>query len=313
MSHPPADPISARIASIRHFNRFYTGHLGLLDEGLLSSPFSLSQARILYELAQRKESTAGDLCKSLCLDAGYLSRILTGFEKDRLIEKKESKKDARQNLLALTNKGHAAFEPLNARSAEQVRTILAPLSPAQQGDLVNAMRAIESTLNPSSERPAAYLLRQHRPGDVGWVVQRHGELYYREYHYDERFEALVAGIVAEFIQKLDSARERCWIAEKDGENVGAVFLVKKSTSVAKLRLLLVEPSARGLGIGKRLVAECVRFAREAGYKKIKLWTQSELAAARSIYQNAGFDLANEEKHQSWGRKNLIAETWELKL
>lgn len=315
MSRPPADPISSRVASVRHFNRFYTGHLGLLDEGLLSSPFSLSQARILYELAQQKESTAGDLCKSLGLDAGYLSRVLAGFEKDHLIEKKESKKDARKNLLALTLKGRVAFEPLNARSAEQVRTILTPLSPTQQGNLVNAMRIIESTLNPSTEtnRPSAYLLRQHRPGDMGWVVQRHGELYYREYHYDERFEALVAGIVAEFIQNFDPARERCWIAEKDGENVGAVFLVKKSDSVAKLRLLLVEPSARGLGIGKRLVEECIRFAREAGYKKIKLWTQSELAAARSIYENAGFNLVNEEKHQSWGRKDIVAETWELKL
>jgi GNAT superfamily N-acetyltransferase len=249
----------------------------------------------------------------LGLDPGYLSRILSGFEKKHLLEKKQSPTDARQTLLALTKHGRQVFEPLNARSDEQVRGILNKLSPAKQDDLLHSMRTVESILDPDPERVKAYALREHRPGDMGWVVWRHGVLYSQEYRYDERFEALVAEIVAEFVAKLDAARERCWIAERDGENVGSVFLVKKSASVAKLRLLLVEPSARGLGIGKRLVAECVRFARLAGYRRIRLWTQSELAAARRIYQEAGFKLVREEKHDSWSRKNLVAETWELKL
>lgn len=302
-----------RTAAMRRFNRFYTRHIGLLDEGLFSSPLSLTQVRTLYELAHRKQSTAAELCDSLGLDPGYVSRILSGFEKNRLIEKKESPQDARQTLLRLTKKGRQVFEPLNARSDEQVRSILGRLSPAKQDDLLHSMQTVESVLSPGSGSAASYVLRQHRPGDIGWVVWRHGLLYSQEYGYDERFEALVAGIVAEFVEKLDAARERCWIAEKDGENVGSVFLVKKSRAVAKLRLLLVEPSARGLGIGKQLVSECVRFARRAGYKKILLWTQSELAAARGIYGSAGFKLVRGEKHASWSRKDLVAETWELKL
>jgi DNA-binding MarR family transcriptional regulator/GNAT superfamily N-acetyltransferase len=302
-----------RIAAVRRFNRFYTRHIGLLDEGLLSSPLSLTQVRTLYELASRKEPTAAELCDALGLDPGYLSRILNGFEKNRLIEKKESPRDARQTLLGLTKKGRQAFEPLNARSEQQVRTILGKLSPARQDDLLHSMQTIEGLLSPGARDATSYVLRQHRPGDIGWVVWRHGVLYSQEYGYDERFEAMVAGIVAEFVEKLDRARECCWIAEKDGENVGAVFLVKKSQAVAKLRLLLVESSARGLGLGKQLVSECVRFARRAGYRKILLWTQSELAAARGIYQNAGFKLVGEEKHDSWSRTGLVAETWELKL
>jgi GNAT superfamily N-acetyltransferase len=215
--------------------------------------------------------------------------------------------------LTLTKNGRKAFEPLNARSNEQVATMLGSLSPAQHADLIQAMGTIESILSSDAERVPSYLLRPHRPGDMGWVVLRHGLLYHQEYGYDERFEALVAGIVAEFVAKFDPARDRCWIAERDGENVGSVFVVKKSQSVAKLRLLLVEPSARGLGIGKRLVAECVRFAGDAGYKKLMLWTQSELTAARRIYENAGFELVGREKHLSWSRKDLVAETWELKL
>jgi DNA-binding MarR family transcriptional regulator/GNAT superfamily N-acetyltransferase len=307
-------PVSPdRVAAVRRFNRFYTRHIGLLEEGLLSSPLSLTEARTLYELAHRKQSTAAELCSALGLDAGYLSRILAGFEKSRLIEKKASPKDARQTLLALTRKGRKVFEPLNARSDEQVRGILNKLYPARQDDLLHSMQTVESLLSPDTKSLKSYLLRQHRPGDMGWVVWRHGVLYSEEYGYDERFEALVAGIVAEFVEKFDPAHEHCWIAERDGENIGSVFLVRKSQTVAKLRLLLVEPSARGLGIGKRLVAECVRFARSAGYKKIMLWTQSELPAARSIYQNAGFKLVSKEKHNSWSRKNLVAETWELKL
>ncbi len=307
-----AQTLPEYIAAIRRFNRFYTRQIGLLDEGLLNSPFSLTQSRTLYELAQRKHSTAADLCKDLGLDAGYLSRILAGFEKGGLIEKTASPHDARQTLLALTRKGRKAFIPLNARSNQQVATMLGKLPAAKQVNLILAMRTIESVLSGGAEAPMTYVLRPHRPGDMGWVVQQHGVLYYQEYGYDERFEALVAAIVAEFIEKLDPARERCWIAERDGENVGSVFLVKKSPAVSKLRLLLVEPSVRGLGIGKRLVAECIRFARDAGYKRIMLWTQSELTPARRIYEAAGFKLVGEKKHQSWNR-DLVAETWELKL
>jgi DNA-binding MarR family transcriptional regulator/N-acetylglutamate synthase-like GNAT family acetyltransferase len=302
-----------RIAAVRRFNRFYTRQTGLLDEGLLSSPLSLTEARTLYELAHHKQSTAAELCSTLGLDPGYLSRILSGFEKNHLIEKKASPKDARQTLLALTKRGRQVFEPLNAQSDAQVRNILSKLSPAKQDDLLHSMQTVESVLSPDAAGMTSYVLRQHRPGDLGGVVWRHGVLYAQEYRYDERFEALVAEIVAEFVMKLDPAHERCWIAERDGENVGTVFLVKKSQSVAKLRLLLVEPSARGLGIGKRLVSECVGFARRAGYKKIRLWTQSELAAARGIYQDGGFKLVREEKHDNWSRKGLVAETWELKL
>ncbi|MFZ0298475.1 MAG: bifunctional helix-turn-helix transcriptional regulator/GNAT family N-acetyltransferase [Candidatus Sulfotelmatobacter sp.] len=312
-SLPSPQVSSARIAAIRRFNRFYTRHLGLLDEGFLSSSLSLTQMRVLYELANREQSTAAELCDALGLDPGYLSRILSSFEKDRLLDKKESPKDTRQILLALTKKGRKVFEPLNARSDEQVRGILSELSPAKQDGLLHSMQTIESVLAPGTSGTTSYVLRHHRPGDMGWVVWRHGLLYFQEYGYDERFEALVAEIVAEFVEKLDPARERCWIAERDGENVGSVFLVKKSETVAKLRLLLVEPSARGLGIGKQLVSECVRFARRARYKKILLWTQSELAAARGIYQNAGFKLLGAKKHDSWSRKGLVAETWELKL
>jgi DNA-binding MarR family transcriptional regulator/GNAT superfamily N-acetyltransferase len=302
-----------RIAAVRRFNRFYTRHIGLLQEGLLSSSLSLTEARVLYELAHRKQSTAAELCDALGLDPGYLSRILAGFAKNNLVEKRQSPTDARKTLLALSKKGRQAFEPLNGRSDEQVRDILGKLSPARQTDLLHSMQTVESVLNPQTGGTTAYLLRQHRPGDMGWVVWRHGVLYSQEYSYDERFEALVAEIVAEFIETLDPVRERCWIAERDGENVGSVFLVKKSKTAAKLRLLLVESSARGLGIGRQLVLECVRFARRAGYKKILLWTQSELTAARRIYEGAGFRVVGEEKHASWGRKDLVAETWELKL
>ncbi|HET6180576.1 MAG TPA: bifunctional helix-turn-helix transcriptional regulator/GNAT family N-acetyltransferase [Candidatus Sulfotelmatobacter sp.] len=309
-SRPTAAP---HVSAVRRFNRFYTRQIGLLDEGLLNSPFSLTQVRTLYELAQREQATAIELCKDLGLDAGYLSRILASFQKNGLIEKKASPKDARHTLLTLTKKGRRAFEPLNARSDEQVGAMLAKLLPPKQHNLIQSMRTIESLLSPDYEHPKSYVLRQHRPGDIGWVVYRHGALYWQEYHYDERFEALVAEIVSNFVEHLDPARERCWIAEKEGENVGSVFLVKQSASVAKLRLLLVEPTARGLGIGKRLVEECMRFARKAGYRTIMLWTQSELSAARRIYQSAGFKLVEEKKHSSWSRTDLISETWQLKL
>jgi len=306
-------PSPERIARVRSFNRFYTRQIGVLNEHLLESPFSLTEVRVLYELAHREHLTAAKLCTELSLDAGYVSRMLHNFEKKGLLERSESKRDARQSMLSLTSMGRKTLAPLEARSQEQVAGLLGKIAPAQQKRLLEAMQTIEAQLGTKPRQSSPYLLRSHRPGDMGWVVWRHGLLYFQEYGYDERFEVLVAGIVAEFIEKLDPVRERCWIAEKDGENVGSVFLVKKSKSVAKLRLLLVEPSARGLGLGHRLVGECIRFARQAGYKKVLLWTQSELAAARSIYQKAGFKLAGKEKHASWSRTDLVAESWEMKL
>jgi DNA-binding MarR family transcriptional regulator/N-acetylglutamate synthase-like GNAT family acetyltransferase len=305
----PADPIQ----TIRRFNRFYTRQIGVLQEHLLESQFSLTEVRVLYEIAHRENSTAKDLCRDLGLDRGYVSRMLQNFEEHGWIKTIPAADDRRRQLLSLTAKGHKIFDPLELRSSDEVAAMLARLSPNQQWKFLASIREIESVLDPATKPTAPYAVRQHRPGDMGWVVQRHGELYWQEYHYDERFEALVAEIVAEFIQNLDPTCERCWIAEKEGERVGCIFLVKKSAQLAKLRLLLVEPSARGLGIGKRLVEECGNFARDAGYKKILLWTQSELAAARGIYKAAGFQLIAEERHDSWSRKNLVAETWELKL
>jgi DNA-binding MarR family transcriptional regulator/GNAT superfamily N-acetyltransferase len=301
------------VQTVRRFNRFYTRQIGVLQEHLLESQFSLTEVRVLYELAHRENVTAKDLCHDLGLDRGYLSRMLQSFETHGWIKTAPSPHDRRWQFLSLTAKGHRVFDPLERRSSEEVAAMLARLSPNQQKKMLAAIHDIESVLAPLQPSATSYILRPHRPGDMGWVVQRHGELYWREYHYDERFEALVSEIVADFIQNLDPKRERCWIAEREGENVGSVFLVKKSSSIAKLRLLLVEPSARGLGIGKRLVEECVHFAREAGYKKIMLWTQSELAAARSIYKSACFKLVGEEKHDSWSRRNLVAETWEVVL
>jgi len=313
VSAAPPSASSPRVQTVRRFNRFYTRHIGVLHEGLLDSPFSLAEVRVLYELAHRRHPTANELGKELGLDAGYLSRMLGGFEKRSLIARTPSEADGRQSYLLLTDRGRKAFAPLDARSNQQVALMLSRLSPERQQQLVGAMRTIEQLLTPQTGPKATYLLRTHQPGDMGWVVNRHGVLYWQEYGYDERFEALVAGIVAEFIQNFDQRRERCWIAEKDGENVGCIFLVKKSKTVARLRLLLVDPGTRGMGIGRRLVDECVRFARQAGYKKITLWTQSELHAARHLYQDAGFKLADQQRHSNWGRDDLVAQTWDLKL
>ncbi len=311
---PSALEAGDQVQAVRHFNRFYTRQIGVLRDGLLESPYSLSEVRVLYEIAHHHGITATALCAELNFDPGYLSRMLRTFEKRGWISRKASSSDLRQSLLALTAKGRAAFAPLDERSSEQVKQILAGIPPAGQEQLVRAMGDIERILLPDSNvRKEPYLLRSHQPGDMGWVVFRHGVLYAQEYHYDERFEALVAEIVAEFIQNFDPKHERCWIAERNGERMGTVFLVRKSATVAKLRLLLVEPSARGLGIGKRLVQECVRFAKQVGYKKMVLWTQSELKAARGIYKQAGFKLVAEERHDSWSRKKLVAETWELKF
>jgi DNA-binding MarR family transcriptional regulator/GNAT superfamily N-acetyltransferase len=303
------------VEEVRRFNRFYTRQIGVLQDGLLHSPFSLTEVRVLYELVHRNKPTAGMLCAELGLDAGYLSRLLRAFEKRQLILREPSRTDGRQSLLGLTAKGRRTFAPLEGRSNEQVAGMLAKLLPSARKRLVAAMHEIETVLGDrrATATKEPYLLRPHQPGDMGWVVHRHGVLYSQEYGYDERFEALVAEIVAEFIQHFDHRRERCWIAEREGEVVGSVFLVKKSKAVSKLRLLLVEPSARGLGIGRRLVSECVRFARQVGYRKMMLWTQSELGAARHLYKLAGFHLIRKEAHQSWGRDDLVSETWELKL
>ena len=308
--------VEQRVDIVRRFNRFYTRQIGVLNEGLLDSPFSLAEVRVLYEVAQSPNVTASELADELCLDAGYLSRILMGFRKRGLIARKRSPSDGRQSHLSLTKKGQETFVLLNARSQEEVGVMLNRLSVAEQARLVEAMRSIENLLEERAEIQAAakapYLLRPHQPGDMGWVTYRHGLLYSQEYGYDEQFEALVAEIAAKFVQNYDPKKERCWIAEQEGEIVGSVFLVKKSATIAKLRLLLVEPHARGLGIGRRLVSECERFARQAGYKKIFLWTQSELLSARHVYSAAGYRKVHEESHHSWG-KDLVSETWELKL
>jgi DNA-binding MarR family transcriptional regulator/GNAT superfamily N-acetyltransferase len=309
--HPSA--LDHSIALARRFNRFYTRRIGVLDEGLYHTRFSLTESRVLYELAHRPHLTATALGKDLGLDPGYLSRILHGFEKRRLIAKTPSEADGRQSLLRLTPGGRAAFAPLDAHSRQETGAMLIRLSKSEQKHLIDAMGTIEILLGGTIEKATPpYLLRYHQPGDMGWVVHRHGVLYAQEYGYDERFEALVASIVAEFIAHYDAKWERCWMAEQDGALVGSVLLVRQSKTIAKLRLLFVEPAARGLGIGARLVSECIRFARHAGYKKIALWTQSELKAARHIYRRAGFKVVGKKPHLSWG-KNLVAETWELKL
>jgi DNA-binding MarR family transcriptional regulator/N-acetylglutamate synthase-like GNAT family acetyltransferase len=301
-----------RVAAVRRFNRFYTKRIGLLRQGFLDSPFSLTEGRVLYELAHQDKVTASGLGRELDLDPGYLSRILQGFAKRGLIERARSKTDGRQSFLSLTRRGQDAFAPLHARSRDQIGAMLAGLSAADQDRLVAAMHTIEELLAARPEVKAPYMLRPHRPGDMGWVIHRHGALYAQEYGWDETFEALVAEVVANFIRHFDPKRERCWIAEKDGEIVGSVFLVKRSQTVAQLRLLLVEPRARGLGVGARLCAECVRLARELGYRKIMLWTNSVLVAARRIYEAAGFHLVKKEPHHSFGH-DLVGETWELRL
>jgi DNA-binding MarR family transcriptional regulator/ribosomal protein S18 acetylase RimI-like enzyme len=300
------------VDSVRQFNRFYTRQIGLLGQGYLDSPFTLSEMRVLYELARREAPTAADIAKALGLDAGYLSRVLAGFLKRGFLARKASDQDGRRTHLSLTSKGRAAFHKLDVKSAAEISRMIGRLTRAERNRLTSAMDTIAGLLGEHQEPKAPYLLRAHQPGDMGWVVHRHGALYAEEYRFDERFEALVAEIVAEFLRKFDPKRERCWIAERDGAIVGSVFLVRKTDRVAKLRLLLVEPSARGLGIGRRLVEECIRFARQAGYRQITLWTQSDLDAARHIYRNAGFRVVNRERHQSFGPK-LTAETWELHL
>lgn len=300
------------IATFRRFNRLYTRTIGTLSEGLLDSPYSLTEARILYELAIREHATAKEIAVELSLDTGYLSRILRKFEDTGLIGKEASAADGRLTLLKLTPRGRTAFAELNELSNKQARELLDSLSPSRRDDLIRSMRTIEDVL--TREKSSPYILRQHRPGDMGWVTSRNGALYAQEYGWDDHFEALVARIVADFIIDYDPKRERCWIAERNGDRLGCIFLVKhpEQNGTAKLRLLLVEPSARAMGLGKALVHECVSFARTAGYRKVTLWTQSILTSAHHIYQQAGFALVHEEPHHSFGA-DLVGQTWELSL
>jgi DNA-binding MarR family transcriptional regulator/GNAT superfamily N-acetyltransferase len=304
--------IGARVGAMREFNRFYTKQIGVLHEGFLESPFTLTEGRVLFELAHRDDATATAIGQALGLDNGYLSRILQKFRTRRLVVHQPSLTDARQRLLSLTGRGRRAIARLDTRSNQEIGRVLGRLSVQEQRRLLEAMRTIEDLLQPRTEQRVPYVLRPPQPGDMGWVVQRHGALYAQEHGWTTEFEGLVAGIVARFVERANSKRERCWIAERDSEPVGCVFLVEKSRTVGQLRLLLVEPSARGLGIGSRLVQECDHFARQAGYRKIRLWTQSMLTPARRVYEREGYRLVSEEPHQSFGH-DLVAEFWEKTL
>jgi DNA-binding MarR family transcriptional regulator/GNAT superfamily N-acetyltransferase len=304
--------LAQRVEAVRRFNRFYTRQIGVLHEGLLQSPFSLTEVRVLYEMAHHENITASELAKDLGLDAGYLSRILRRFEFSGFLDRTPSQTDGRRSHLRLTHQGRDAFAPLDQRSHDEVAAMLDKLSETKQERLLDAMRAIEAVFAPTPVAGSPYLLRSPQPGDMGWIIHRHGALYAQEYGWNEEFEALVAEIVVKFMQNFDPKRESCWIAERDGEIIGSVFLVKQSDELAKLRLLLVEPAARGLGVGTRLVEECIRFARLAGYKTITLWTNDVLSAARHIYEKAGFHLVREGQHHSFGH-DLIEQTWELTL
>ena len=309
MSQAPCDD---QISAVRAFNRFYTSRLGVLDQQILQSSLSLSEARVLYELANRENPSAKAIGNELGLDPGYLSRIIQKIEAQGLISRKPVPADRRQYQLNLTARGRQTYSKLDRGSQEQVAGMLSRLSYGDRQRLTGAMATIKRLLAPSSASPAAAILREPRPGDMGWVVQSHGALYASEYGFDSSFEALVAEIAAKFLTSFDASRERCWIADMEGAQVGSVFLVRESDEVAKLRLLLVEPAGRGQGLGRRLVDECVGFARACGYRKITLWTQSILLAARRIYQDTGFVLVKSEPHRSFGQ-SLVGETWEMKL
>jgi DNA-binding MarR family transcriptional regulator/GNAT superfamily N-acetyltransferase len=305
-------PPASNVRAVRAFNRFYTQRIGVLQRGMLRSPYSLAEVRVMYELANGTDLTATDLQRLLDLDPGYLSRMLRNFERGGMISRDRSKKDGRQSLVRLTAKGRRVFSGLDARQSGEVGKMLQPISESSRENLIASMRAIQSVLAGKDAGKANVSVRTHKPGDMGWVVYRHGALYAREYGWDERFEALVGEIVVNFVRNFDAKRERCWIAEIDGERVGSVFLVKETATTAKLRLLLVEPDARGRGVGKLLVNECVDFARKAGYRKITLWTNSVLDAARHIYEVVGFELVKEEKHDKFG-DDLVGQVWELAL
>ena len=316
---------SDRTEAVRRFNRFYTRRIGALNEGLLDSEFTLPECRVLWELAHgdgEAGTTATNLGRLLDLDAGYLSRLLRGLKDRQLVEATRSPDDARQSVLHLTAAGRRAFRPLDRRSRQQVDAQLSELSDGQQVELIQAFQRVQNLLGEPGDKPGkkSFVLRPHRPGDIGWLVSRHGALYARDYQWDVRFEGVVARIAADFVANFDSRREACWIAERDGVNIGCVCLVQARDDTthaaiegtAQLRLLLVEPSARGMGLGERLVAECQRFAREAGYQRVRLWTDSLLTAARHIYRKAGYQFVSSEAHSSFGHDH-VGEIWELDL
>jgi DNA-binding MarR family transcriptional regulator/N-acetylglutamate synthase-like GNAT family acetyltransferase len=301
-----------RINAIRRFNRFITRQIGVLREGLLHTPYSPTEARIIFEFANNETLTASELINDLGLDAGYLSRMITSLEGKGIVEKTRSKSDGRQRLLHLTSEGQSAFELLDKRSRDEVTDMLDDLEEKDQQRLFKAMQTIEDIFSEGLKYSQPYILRPHEPGDMGWITHRHGVIYAEEYRWDERFEALVAQIVSDFLRNYNPKKERCWIAEMDGEIVGSVFVTQDSEKVARLRLLLVEPKARGLGLGTRLVEECIRFSKRNGYEKLVLWTNSVLEAARHSYKKLGFELVEEEKHHSFGY-DLVGETWEKSL
>ncbi len=300
------------IAAVRNFSRVYTRQIGFLRKGLQHSKYSLTEARIVFELAHRTNLTASDLCRELDLDAGYLSRILNKLEQQNLIEKNRSDEDGRQRLIKLTHEGQKAFELLDQRSNDEVSEILSKLSSGDRVNLVDAMATIEGILDKSFKYSEPFYLRQHEAGDMGWVIHQHGLLYHREYGWNERFEILVARICLDFVNTYDAQREHCWIAEMQGEQVGSIFCIRENEDVAKLRLLLVSPKMRGSGLGTLLVNECIRFARRAGYKKLTLWTSDILVEARKIYDKADFLLVEEERHRSFGH-DLVGQNLELVL
>jgi DNA-binding MarR family transcriptional regulator/ribosomal protein S18 acetylase RimI-like enzyme len=305
--------VTARIDAVRRFNRFYTRKIGVLRKGYLGSPFSLPEARVLYELYSRKDTTASDIAAALDLDHGYLSRLLQQFEKRGLVTRKASRDDARRSHLSLTARGRKTFAPLDLRSQRDAIDLLTKLPESEQQRLVGAMATIEDLSGEPAGKAKNYILREPRNGDFGWIVVRHAELYWQEYKWGWPFEGICAQIVADFVNKFDAKKERCWIAEMDGDNVGTVMLVKDELpGVARLRLLLVDPKARGLKLGTRLVDECVKFARKAGYKSMTLWTHENLTAARAVYAKAGFTLTSSEKKKSFGQ-NVVAEYWDMKL
>ncbi len=312
MSLMPESGFEQRVGAVRRFARFYTRRIGLLDEGLLDSPFSLSQARVLYELAQQREATATVLASALDIDHGYLSRILRGFEERDLIVRRRDESDGRQVVISLTTKGHKAFASLDHRSQRETGGLLKHLNDAEQVRVVTAMETIERLIGRDAAPERRVTLRSHQPGDMGWVVARHGALYAAEYGWSSHIEAITAEIVSGFLKTSDPARERCWIAEIDGEPVGSIFLVRDSDEVARIRLLIVDPKGRGLGIGRMLVEASIAFARNAGYRKITLWTHAVLTAARAIYQKQGFRLIEQWVHDDFGKPEP-SETWELML
>lgn len=306
------DSLAQRAAAVRHFNRFYTRQIGVLARDYLDSPFSLTEARVIYELAHRGQASPGVLAAELALDTGYMSRIVRDFVKQELITRETDPRDGRQAILRLTERGRAAFAMLNERSQRDFEAMLATHSEASQARLLEAMRAIESILSPEAARPAPPVLRAPLAGDMGWVVSRHGALYAAEYGWNMEFEAMVAEIAAKFLRDFDPSRERAWIAERGGERVGSVLVIAQSRRVAKLRLLFVEPQARNSGLGRRLVAEAIRYSRAVGYRRLVLWTNDILHAARRLYEEAGFVLEREEPHHSFGTR-LVGQYWALAL